>query len=225
MKYKSAFLIVIISLVLMVAISPLRGFRSIQESSLIGFVAYLYLTLFCLKVFKSRLTDWQIFSALLLGLWLLQLPIRITHFEGTLGTLPDMLLHTLGIVCGLFYWKIKRPFDLLPLTLCCVIVVFMYFQGYDFWFNERNYGTFTGRVAAYELPVKFEAFDEQKNTITENDFNGKVVLLDFWFTRCGACFEKFPQVQSAFDKLKSDPSVVVFAIDKPIEEDKPRRSF
>jgi thiol-disulfide isomerase/thioredoxin len=171
------------------------------------------------------LTDWQIFGALLLGLWLLQLPIRITHFQGTLGTLPDALIHTLGIVCGFLYWKIKRPFGLLPVLLGCLIVVFMYFQGYALWHNKRNFGTFTGRVEAYALPVKFEAFDEQKNVINGDDLNGRIVLLDFWFTRCGACFEAFPKVQAAYEKFKDDGSVKVFSVDKPIEEDKPGEAF
>src|SRR5882757_3869702 len=205
MKYKYALLIFIISFVLMAAISPLRHF-SIPASSLIGFILYVYLTLFSFNVFKNKLAGWQIFGSLFWGLWLAQMPLRIINFEDTLITLPDVLLHTLGIICGLVYWKTKKPYDLLPLTLCCVVPVFMFFQGYDYWFNKLYFGTFTGRIEAYALPVKFEAFDEQKNTIGENDLNGKIVLLDFWFTRCGACFEKFPQVQSAFDKLKADPS-------------------
>ena len=64
-----------------------------------------------------------------------------------------------------------------------------------------------------------------RKIVTENDFNGKIVLLDFWFTRCEACFEKFPQVQSVFYKLKSDPSVKVLAVDKPIPNDKPGEAF
>lgn len=72
--------------------------------------------------------------------------------------------------------------------------------------------------------IKFESFDEQKNLIAQNNFDGKIVLLDFW-TTCGICFEKFPQVQAVHDKYKNDSSVMILAVNKPIEEDKPNQAF
>jgi thiol-disulfide isomerase/thioredoxin len=101
----------------------------------------------------------------------------------------------------------------------------MFFQGYDYWLHRIDYGTFTGEVQARNLPAKFEALDEQKNIITDENFRNKIVLLDFWHTRCGVCFSKFPQVQAAYDKYKNDSSVAIFAVDKPLEEDKPNQAF
>ncbi|MDQ3799672.1 MAG: TlpA family protein disulfide reductase [Acidobacteriota bacterium] len=75
------------------------------------------------------------------------------------------------------------------------------------------------------MPTKFEAFDEQKNLITDDNFRNKIVLLDFWHTRCGICFQKFPQVEAVYDKYKNDSSVMILAVNKPIEEDKPNQAF
>ena len=36
---------------------------------------------------------------------------------------------------------------------------------------------------------------------------------------------KIPQLQTAFEKYKNDPSVATYAVDKPIEEDKPGVAF
>ena len=77
----------------------------------------------------------------------------------------------------------------------------------------------------YTLPVKFEAYDARQDLITNSSFQNKVVLLDFWYTGCGACFEKFPQVQAAYDRYENDPSVAIFAVDVPIEEDTPGQAF
>ncbi len=209
----------------MIAVSPLRGYANFQTSSLIGFIAYFFLTSVCLKKFKSKLATWQILIGVIIGLWILQLPMRIIYFEATLISLPDSLIHTLGIICGFLCWRLKSPLNILTTFLGCLIAVFMFYQGYDYWFHKLNFGTFTGKVEAYNLPAKFEAFGEQKNLITEKDLNNKIVLLDFWYTRCGVCFEKFPQVQAVYSKYKNDSSVMILAVNKPIEEDKPNQAF
>jgi thiol-disulfide isomerase/thioredoxin len=100
----------------------------------------------------------------------------------------------------------------------------MVLQGWDYWLHYQNFDTFTGKVS-YPLPTKFEAFDESKNLITEQNFNGKIVLLDFWHSRCGICFTKFPQVEQMYQNYKNDPSVMILAVNKLIKEDKPNRIF
>lgn len=223
MKLKFLFIITL-SLFLMIIISPLRGYGHIGYCSLIGFISYLILTLYSFNRYADKIVFWKILLCLFAGLWILQLPMRITYFESSLITLPDALIHTLGIVCGFFYWHLKKPFSILAASLGFSIALFMFLQGYDYWLHKLNFGTFTGEVL-YLLPTEFEAFDESKNLITEKELNNKIVLLDFWHTRCGLCFEKFPQVQAVYEKYKNDSSVMILAVDKPIEEDKPNQAF
>ena len=101
----------------------------------------------------------------------------------------------------------------------------MFFAGWTYWIHKLNFGTFTGRVNAYNLQLNFEAFDESHRVFTDNDFRDKIILLDFWYTKCGACFQKFPQVQAVYENYKDDPNVVILAVDKPIEEDRPNQAF
>lgn len=225
MKSKSVLKIFLLSLFLMIAVSPLRSYANFQTSSLIGFTAYFFLTIFCLKKFNLRLAVWQILTALILGYWAIGLPSRIMSFQSSLVSLPDSLLQTLGIVCGFLYWRLRSPSNILTASLGCLITVFTFYQGYDYWIHKLNFGTFTGKVEAHGLPAKFEAFDEQKKLLTESDFNAKIALLDFWTTTCGVCFKKFPQVQAVYDKYKNDPSVMILAVNKPIEEDTPNQAF
>lgn len=227
MKIKYYLLIIIFSFLTFMAIVPLRhydlgGFRG---SSLVGFIVFFYLTMFCFKKFGQKLTVWQILTALLIGRWFLELPLRITRFESSLISLPESLLHTLGIICGFLYWRLKKPANVLTVFVGCLIAVFMFYQGWDYWLHKLNHGTFTGKVTPYILPIKFEAFDERKNMITDNDFANKIILLDFWNTRCGVCFKKFPQLQAFNEKHRNDSSVIVLAVNKPIEEDKPNQAF
>ena len=224
MRIKFALIVFLSALFLMIGLSPLRSYINIQTSSLVGFIVYFFLTLFFLRIFINKLLSWQIVVAMILGLWILILPLRIISFEETLISLPDSLLHTLGIICGFLYWYLKNPLNILTAFFGCLLTVSMFYQGYDYWLHKLSFGTFTGKVS-YSLPTKFEAFDENKNLISETNFTNKIVLLDFWHTRCGICFAKFPQVQAFYDKYKNDSSVVVLAVDKPIEEDKPNQAF
>jgi thiol-disulfide isomerase/thioredoxin len=181
--------------------------------------------MFCIYRYEKHLSTGLIVLALMIGVWFLNIPIRILDFNGSLLSLPDPLVHSLGVICGTLYWRMKRPLNFAALVLCSLVPVYMYFQGYDRWLDKLNYGTFTGRVEAHALPVKFEAFDEQKNIVGENDLNGKIALLDFWYTGCGICFEKFPHVQAAYDKYKDDAAVKIMAVDWPLGDDQPGQAF
>lgn len=224
MKVK-LFFVFLFSFLLDIAVSPLRGYAGMKYSSLFGFAAFFFLTTLCFNKYKNKIAGWQILLCLLAGLWILQLPMRIVHFRDSLISFPDALVYTLGVFCGFLYWQLKSPLNILTSFLGFSIAVFMFFQGYDLWLHKLNYGTFTGKVEAHNLPAKFEAFDEQKKLKTDEDFDNKIVLLDFWTTTCGVCFKKFPQVQAVYEKYKNDSSVIVLAVNMPIEEDKLNQAF
>jgi thiol-disulfide isomerase/thioredoxin len=226
MKVKSFLKIFAFSLVLFLVITPLRskyggGF---PVSTLVGFVLALYLTMFCIQRYEKYLNLWLILLALMIGLWFFELPLRIWLFSSTLISLPDPLIHSLGIICGVLYWRLKSPLSYAALVLCCIVPVFMYFQGYDYWLQKLNHGTFTGNVN-YEQPANFEAFNKSGKLISDADLKGKIVLMDFWHTSCGVCFHKFPHLQALYDKYKDDPSVLIFAVNKPIDGDTSDKAF
>ena len=159
------------------------------------------------------------------AMFLLQLYTIYTWFVWDIYGLPVVIAHCLSVISAYFYFKNKPPKNILLFSLSSCFVVFMFFQGWDYWIHRINFGTFTGKVEAYNLPTKFEAVDEQQNFISDNNFKKKVVLLDFWTTTCGICFQKFPQVQSVHEKYKNDSSVMILAVNNPIEEDKPNQAF
>jgi thiol-disulfide isomerase/thioredoxin len=129
------------------------------------------------------------------------------------------------MVSGYFYWKWKKPVNIFPFVLGLLIAVLLLFQGWAYWNHKYNFGTFTGKVESHNLPAKFESFDEQRNFITDDNFKNKIVLLDFWATTCSICFQKFPQVQTLFEKYKNDSSVMILAVNSPLEEDTPNQAF
>lgn len=50
------------------------------------------------------------------------------------------------------------------------------------------------------------------NAVKLSELKGKVVVLDFWATWCGPCLASFPLLQQVYDKYKSNPDVVILAL-------------
>lgn len=45
-----------------------------------------------------------------------------------------------------------------------------------------------------------------------SDIKGKVIILDFWATWCSPCIAAFPGIQNVYEKYKSNPDVLIIAI-------------
>lgn len=59
----------------------------------------------------------------------------------------------------------------------------------------------------------FEAFDITGKTFKLSDFNGKVILLDFWTTYCFPCIESIPELKELNDKYQKDLTIIGFNLD------------
>ena len=224
MKYKTFFKIFAFSFLLSLSSTIISDWR-IDYNSLIGFVGYFFFSIYCIKNFGKKFDTRNILLSLLAIQCLLHINTIYGYFFYSLFSLPLVLLHVFGIVSGYLYLQLRNYFKVLPFLIFSVFAVFMFSSGWDYWIHRINHGTFTGRVEAYNPPAKFESFNEEKNLITDGDFSGKIVLLDFWTTTCGLCFQKFPHLQSVFEKYKNDSSIIILAVNAPIEEDKPNQAF
>ena len=197
----------------------------IDYHTLIGFIAYFYFTIFCIHKFRKEATKLTIFCYIILLQIIFHFNSIYGYFGGSLFSLWLFSTQIFAIFSGFVFIKFKNIYRFIPFLIASIFTVFMFFQGYDYWLHKLNYGTFTGKVQAFALPTKFESVDEQKRLINDNNLKDKIVLLDFWYTGCGICFEKFPQLETAYQKYKTDSSVLILAVDKPIEEDKPNEAF
>ncbi|MDQ3799511.1 MAG: TlpA family protein disulfide reductase [Acidobacteriota bacterium] len=222
MNYKIFLKILIVLFLMMVVIAQLTG--SINYNSLVSFFACFFFTVYCIRKFGREQSEARIFVVILAARLLIESYTIYLFFVESVSGLPYFVMHLMAIASGFLYLRLKSPWRILPVLLASGFTLFMFFQGWHYWIHKSQHGTFTGRVS-YSLPARFEAFDESGKLITEQDFNGKIVLLDFWHTRCGYCFVKFPQLERAYQTYGNDPSVMILAVNKPIEDDKPNQAF
>lgn len=57
--------------------------------------------------------------------------------------------------------------------------------------------------------------DTVNNTITQEDFKGKIVVLDLWTTSCNVCFKKFPDFDKFYLKNKDRDDLLIYAVNLP----------
>jgi len=53
----------------------------------------------------------------------------------------------------------------------------------------------------------FELKDLEGKAVKLSDYQGKVVILDFWATWCGPCLGSFPGMKKLVEEYQNDPSV------------------
>lgn len=217
MKIKLFLLIALLSLILVFLTAPLRSYVNFQTSSLVGYILFFALTLFCINKYREKIPEYLILLALLLGLFILELPLRFSNFEQTLVSLPDFIIHFLGVVVGYIFMKTKRLIGITITFLVLTGVIYMFFSGYGLWLNKLNYGSYTGQV--FETVPQFEISLDSNKIMTNETIKNKVVVLDFWNTACGVCFKKFPVLQMKFEKYNSIEGIKMYAVDIKIKRD------
>jgi thiol-disulfide isomerase/thioredoxin len=216
-KNKVSITIFFFSLLLMLLISPLRGYVSIMSSSLVGFIAYFILTNYFLHKFKSQLKEVWIVIVILAGLSILQLPNRILDFQSTMISLPDFLIHCLGILIGFLYYKSDKIIGVTVTALAMCFILYVFFEGYERWIHYLNYGTFYYTVSE-EVP-EFNLIQPNGKIFTKKDLYVKTVVFDFWSTGCGVCFRQFPVLQEKYIKYSDTPGVEFYAVNIPMRSD------
>ena len=218
-------LIVFFSLLIELITSPLRGYVNLMACAIVTFLLYFIFINLMLKKYESKLKSQWLLFACILGCIIIQLPLRIISFSGTLGTLPDFLFHLFGIFMGYFYHIYSKYVKLgiiVTSILCCT---FLYFKGYSLWLYKLNFGTFSGiQHVNVEIPV-FQFTDKDGNSITNQDFIGKYVILDFWNSSCGVCFREFPKFEEQYMKYNSNKDVAIFAVNVKLPRDREGVSF
>ena len=80
------------------------------------------------------------------------------------------------------------------------------------WFARKN---IYQRVVTSHLNEKmpgFELTDLDSSAIKLGDYQGKILVLDFWTTWCGACTRAFPDFKKLYARYENNPDVAFLAV-------------
>lgn len=218
MRTKHFILLLLMSGVITLGLTPL------------GAVGYAYKFIGCYVIYFFL--SWRLFEkftddhlktwlALTLPIILFYLPIHLLDFEETKIGLPSSLAGIIGILLGFILTKLKS-YRWAVYAFAAILLVAFHFYIYPGWVKTVFYGQFNSATSK-ELPA-LTLKDKDGKIVDDDLFNNKVVILDFWNTSCGACFQKFPLLQELSDQYQNS-NVAIYAVNVPLERDTIGQSF
>ena len=187
----------------------LIGMYSLDAKLIVGFVVFFLLTFFVLK--NSNFPN-KLFAFILVA-WLPFLVLvcfNVFQFKDTWTTLWSSIFICLGVLAGVLYYIGKNI--LIPIVFGLFIPL---------WFivikepykNKMQYGYFD-QTTFFNFPINVSFFDT--GNASQNFYDPtKYYILDFWHSRCGVCFRKFPVVDS-ISRLADTAKFFIGAVNIPI---------
>lgn len=101
------------------------------------------------------------------------------------------------------------------ITHLIILVLPVIFSFYLFP-NVLAYNNNLNPKTGHEFPeLKFTDINEKSITIDRD----KIILLDFWSTKCGICYKKFPDLEKLFLKYHGNKNVQIYSVHVPYPYD------
>lgn len=101
-----------------------------------------------------------------------------------------------------------------------VLALLMYNFKYIIYFN--NYNSFTYIRDIWVNPTLYSITDKNKEKIQLE--RNTIYIIDFWHTRCGYCFESFPELDNR-NKNNTNPNIKYVSVNYPLNIDKENQAF
>lgn len=77
-------------------------------------------------------------------------------------------------------------------------------------------GLFLMKDADEKAPL-FELCTFEGGRVQSSEFQGKIVVLDFWMSTCGPCKKEMPELETFHQKYKDHPDVAFFMVNSGYE--------
>jgi len=217
MTFKSFITTVLISSVLLLMIAPIGGYWGHNFKFAAAAVLYCLLTVVLLTRIANQNRFWVVFS-IVLPVLLIYSPIHFNRFSDTLLSLPSFIAHLIGISVGVLIVTIGNTrVKIFIGSILLVVSFWVAIEGYSMWLNKVNFGSFTGRVSKTVRP--FKLYNIEGRVVSDTDFKNKLVVLDFWNTACGVCFEKFPKLENVSNRFQKNTAVDFYSVNIPLKRD------
>ncbi|MGC4104541.1 TlpA family protein disulfide reductase [Ferruginibacter sp.] len=220
MKKNVLFLFIIIfsliSIAFFIAVSYLGKF-SFNIKIFVGTIAYFAGTFFALKNIKAVKAS-HLFLIILLPVFAFFLIVNVFDYRASVVSFPSNAFIIISIISGYLFFLKKNL--LVPILLSLFTGSWLlYFQ--EFYLNKRNYGTFT-KTVHFKNPAQL-FYDSSGNKVII-PAQAKTVVLDFWNSNCGACYDLFPFIDS-INKITDTSKIKIYTVNVPIRNEKMANNY
>lgn len=190
---KKYIIIFLLSLTLCIVCAPLRALN-LYYAAIFESIIYSFATFFLLKKYTKDLHGaTSIVLCILLGRSIIELPIRLICFKETLVTLWVTSCVMLSIILiGIIYCKRK----------IYIIILSLAGWGYCVSIGHRNWINYICFGALPQIKALPHTVQTLENELTLDTIKSNYILLDFWNSSCGVCFQQFPRFQKLYNKYK-----------------------
>lgn len=221
-------LLTLSSVCLLFALRPLSsyaffrlvGFEGQPIKAGLALLTYSALTYYWLRQEQDRQWKMLVGIVILLPVLMAYLPMHIRHFERMQVSIPTTIAHGAGIFLGYITASVTRPIRL-GLNIGLVIsALWLSTQGYNLWMHKLHFDSYSGSINE-KLP-NFSLRDEEGSCVDAASLRGKLVILDFWNTGCGVCFQKFPLLQDYHQRYSTKAGIQFYAVNIPLTHDQPQ---
>lgn len=83
--------------------------------------------------------------------------------------------------------------------------------------------TYENKVSSEKTNIKVEYIlndiIKPDSTISNTDLKGKVILLDFWYRRCGVCIRQYPKMEGIYNHFKGNKNVAIYFVNNGIDDE------
>ena len=122
-----------------------------------------------------------------------------------------ILFTPLSTYLAFLYFKYKKISILIFSVLIFSFVSFILFPNYfSFYYNHDS-------DKNIKFPEMFFLNNKKEKIYLESN---KIIVLDFWTSTCGVCFQEFPIFESAYEKYKKYKNVKFYTVNVPLSIDK-----
>ena len=199
MNKKNTILLWLLSLAIWGILVPIRAY-GIYWATIAHSIAFAILSWWALNQFAPKAGFWRPLIPILAP-WLFELALRC-FLSDSLSSLPATVLPLWAVVTVALFYRYRNKWLLLAFG-----ILFLYgiAEGQKQWYEWIHFGdkpVLTVNLADYEV-------SDSTHTFRLSEVDSEYLVLDVWYSACGACIKQMPEVQALRDEYNGSKIEVV----------------
>lgn len=208
-KYMS--LIVLASVLLYIGLSPLRAIDVRLSVAVQPLVYFFFSYISFRKGERKGHNILPVFTAIILGILILDLPMRIKDWNITYCSILPSVCSLISTVVAYSYYKNGRK--AIPVVIVAIFLwIYCIFWGQEKLWNYKSFGHFSPIVNISNGIGDAIVYESSHDSLRLKDLKHKYLFLDFWNSGCGFCYKKFPSLQKLYDEYQQRDDVFVSSV-------------